>query len=274
MTAIHIIILLGTGIAVGFASGLLGIGGGIIMGPVQYLIYTSMGLPTDLAIRMSFGTNLLVIFFVALSGTWRHHRKRAVQWKAAIIMGSCSLIGSIIGATLTTHLPGEPIKIAFGAVILLSAIRMLTMHLPEVNEKPKDNIWLWVAWALPIGIMTGLLGIGGGVVVVPVMILALRFSMHEAVATSLGMMMLASAGGVIGYIVNGLGVTGLPAYTVGYVNLQSWLLLSITSIGMAQAGAITAHRLPATQLKYGFVAIMLYMGLKMTGLFDWLGWPL
>jgi len=274
MTTLHIITLLGTGIGVGFASGLLGVGGGFIMGPVQYLVYTNMGMPTDLAIRMAFGTNLLVILFVAISGAWRHHRNRAVWWRAAIIMGSCSLVGSFIGATVTTHLPGEVLKIAFGAIILVSSIWMLTARLPEVDEEPRSNPWLWVAWALPIGIITGLIGVGGGIVAVPVMTLALRFRMHNAVATSLGMMILTSAGGVIGYIINGLGVPDLPAYSIGYVNLQSWLLLAVTSIGMAQVGAITAHRLPAKQLKYIFIALMFYMGLKMLGLFDWLGWPI
>ncbi len=77
------------------------------------------------------------------------------------------------------------------------------------------------------------------------------------------------AGGLLG-----LGVSNLPAYSVGYVNLLSWTLLAVTSVGMAQVGAITAHKLPAKQLRYIFIAVMFYMGLKMLGVFDWLGWPI
>ncbi|GAG37210.1 unnamed protein product, partial [marine sediment metagenome] len=66
----------------------------------------------------------------------------------------------------------------------------------------------------------------------------------------------------------------LPAYSIGYVNLTSWFLLAVTSIGMAQVGAITTHKLPAKQLRYIFIAVMFYMGLKMVGVFDWLGWPI
>ncbi len=274
MTITHIITLLGTGIVVGFAGGLLGVGGAFIMTPVQYMIFVSMGIPTDMAIKLAFGTNLLVILPTAISGTWRHHREGTVFWKAAIIMGSCSLIGAFAGSTIATHLPGAVLKIAFGAIALGSGIRMLTSGLPQTEEEPKDNLWLWVAWALPLGIVTGILGIGGGILVIPVMTLALRFKMHNAVATSLAMMIFTSAGGVIGYIVNGIGVPNLPAYSIGYVNLPSWFLLAVTSIGMAQVGAITAHRLPARQLNYIFIALMFYVGLKMLGLFDWLGWPL
>lgn len=87
-------------------------------------------------------------------------------------------------------------------------------------------------------------------------------------------MIFSSAGGVIGYIINGLGIANLPAYSIGYINLQVWLLLAVTSIGMVQVGATIAHNLPAKQLRYIFVAVMFYLGLKMLGVFDWLGWSI
>jgi len=274
MILVHIIILLVTGIVVGFAGGLLGLGGCFIMTPVQYMVFTAMGLPADLAVKLAFGTNLLVVLPTAASGAWRHHQKGAVWWRAAIIMGSCGLVLAFGGATLATHLPGVALKTAFGAIVLLSGIRMLTARQPQVEREPVDNPWLWVAWAIPLGVATGILGIGGGVLAIPVLVLALKFKMHNAVATSLALMIFNSVGGVIGYIVNGIGVAGLPSYSIGYVNLTSWFLLAVTSIGMAQVGAIAAHKLPAKQLKYIFVVIMFYMGLKMIGVFDWLGWPI
>ncbi|MFH0769423.1 MAG: sulfite exporter TauE/SafE family protein [Chloroflexota bacterium] len=274
MTIIHIITLLVTGIVVGFGSGLLGIGGAFIMTPVQFMVFLSMGVPADTAIKLAFGTDLLVVLPTAISGTWRHHREGAVFWKAAIIMGACSLVSAFTGSTIATHLPGASLKIAFGIMILASDIWMLISRPPQVEAKPKDNPWLWIAWALPVGIIAGLLGIGGGLLMIPIMTLVLGFKMHNAVATSLAILIFTSAGGITGYIINGIGVPNLPPYSIGYVNLRSWFLLAVTSIGMAQVGAITAHRLPAKQLRYIFIAIMFYIGLKMLGLFDWLGWPL
>ncbi len=274
MTIAHIITLLATGIGVGFASGLLGVGGCFIMTPVQYMIFTNIGVPADVAIKLAFGTNLLVVLPTAMSGTWRHSKKEAVWWKAAIIMGSCGLICAFGGATLATYLPGAGLKIAFGAVILAGGIRMLTARPPKIEQEPRDNPWLWVVWAIPVGIVTGIIGIGGGVLMVPILVLALKFKMHNAVATSLAVMIFTSIGGVIGYIINGLSVPNLPAYSIGYVNLQAWFLLAVTSVGMAQVGAVTAHKLPAKQLRYIFIAVMFYMGLKMLGVFDWLGWPI
>jgi len=274
MALAHIIILLATGVVVGFAGGLLGLGGAFIMTPVQYLIFTAMGVPTDVAIKLAFGTSMLVVLPLAASGAWRHSIKGAVWWKPALVMGGIGLVCAFGGATLATHLPGAALKIAFGAIVLLSAIRMLTTREPKVEAEPRDNPWLWAGWAIPVGFISGILGIGGGILLIPVLVLALRFRIHSAIATSLAVMIFTSIGGVIGYLVNGLGVPGLPAYSIGYINLASWLLLVVTSVGMAQFGAITAHKLPARQLKYIFIVVMLYIGLKMLGVFDWLGWPL
>ena len=269
----HIFILLGTGVGVGFASGLLGLGGGFIIVPVQYMLFTNMGMSTDIAMKVAFGTSLLVILPTVASGAWRHHKKGAVRWKTAIIMGICGFMAAFGGATLATHLPGEKLKIVFGIVVMASGIWMLIRRPLKSEQEPKDNPWLWIAWAIPIGLVTGMTGLGGGVVAVPVIMLALKFKMHDAIATSLAMIIFTSTGGVIGYIISGLGVPDLPAYSVGYVNLSTWFLLAVTSIGMAQVGAMTAHRLPARQLKWIFVAAQFYVALRMLGVFDWLGWP-
>ena len=143
-----------------------------------------------------------------------------------------------------------------------------------MEASPRENPWLLAAWAVPIGFICGILGIGGGIVMIPVLMLALRFRIHNAVGTSLAIMLFTAAGGAIGYLVNGIGVSGLPDYSIGYIDLQSWGLLALASVGTAQLGAITAHKLPARQLRYIFIAVMFYMGLKMLGVFDWLGWPI
>ena len=100
MTETHIIILLATGIVVGFASGLLGVGGGFIMTPVQLFVFLDMGLAPDLAIKLAFGTNLLVILFTAAGGTWRHSRKEALRWQTAVIMGTTGAAAAFAAATL------------------------------------------------------------------------------------------------------------------------------------------------------------------------------
>ena len=272
MAIVHIIILLGTGVGVGFASGLLGVGGGFIMTPVQYWLFTDMGMSTDIAMKMAIGTSLLVILPTVASGAWRHHKNRAVYWKVAVIMGPCGAVAAFGGATLAAYLSGTVLKIIFGSVVLASGAWMLISRPFESGQEPKNNPWLWAAWAIPIGLVTGLTGLGGGVVAVPVMVLALKFKMHNAIATSLAMIIFNSLGGVIGYIVNGIGVSGRPDFSIGYINPLSWILLLVTSIGMAQVGAMAAHKLPAKQLKWIFIVLQFYVALRMMGVFELLGW--
>ena len=109
---------------------------------------------------------------------------------------------------------------------------------------------------------------------VPVMVLVFKFRKHQAVGTSITLMILTSLGGVTGYIINGWGVAGIPSPSLGYVHIWSWLCLAATSVGMAQVGVRTAHLLPAKQLRWIFIAVTFYMGLKMIGVFGWLNLPI
>jgi uncharacterized membrane protein YfcA len=270
----NILILLATGAAAGFAGGMLGLGGAFIMTPMQYLVYTDMGLATDMAVKMSFGTSLLVVLTTAISGAWRHHNKNLVQWRLSITMGICALVFALGGATLASYVPGSALKIAFGVIAILSSIRMFFATSEKTKGQPVDKPWIWIIWAIPVGLLTGILGVGGGVLMIPILVLALRLRMHNAVANSLAIMIFGSIGGIIGYIVNGIGVAGRLSSSLGYIHLPSWALLAVPAAIMAQVGAILSHRMRGKLLMYIFIAVLLYMGLRMIGVFEWLGWPI
>jgi len=243
------------------------------MVPVSYWIILAMGISPDIAIRIAFGTSLLVILPTAISGTWRHNKKKAIRWKTALILGSCALVGALVGATLAAHIPGEILEAGFGGLVLAVALWMGLGLMPKLRreaEEPRENFGLVAACGFPIGMVTGLTGLGGGVLIVPMLVLALNFPMHIAIGTSVASIILASLGGIVGYIVNGLGVSGLLPYSLGYVNLPIWLCLAATSIPVAQLGARAAHALPAKPLTYIFIAFMVYAGLEMLGVLDWI----
>jgi len=273
LTATHILILLAAGAGTGFASGLLGIGGGVVMVPVIYWLALAMDVAPDIAIRIAFGTSLLVILPTVISGSWRHNKKKAVRWKTALVLGSSALVGGLVGASLAAHLPEKILTVGFGGLILAIAVWMGLGIMPKLRREdaePRENLALVAACGFPIGIVSGLTGIGGGVLIVAVLVLALNFPMHTAIGTSVASIILASLGGIVGYIVNGLGVSGLLPYSLGYVNLPIWLCLAATSIPVAQLGARAAHALPAKPLTYIFIAFMVYAGLEMLGVLDWI----
>jgi uncharacterized protein len=267
-----IIILIAAGVAAGFASGMLGLGGAFLMTPFQVIVYTRMGLSADLAVKIAFGTSLLVVFTTSISGAWRHSRHDAVNFKVAGVMGVTGLVFGYAGSTLAAHIDGSILKIVFGAIAFIAVIRMLLNLKERADAATVDKPWVWALWAIPVGLLSGLLGVGGGVLLVPIMVVILKFHIKDAAATSLAAIFITSIGGIIGYIVNGIGVAGRPDFSLGFVDLRSWVLLAVPAAIMAQVGAVVAHRVSRKWLTWIFVIVLLYTGLHMIGVFKWLGW--
>lgn len=300
MEPIFAIVLVITGAAAGLASGMLGVGGGFIMVPVQIWALTSSGVEPTLAIRISFGTALAVALPTAVNGALGHHRRGAVVPRAALLLGVAGFVGAFFGGAVAAKAPGEILRVAFGLVVIAAAVRMATAPDPrsggggggdeveggdglhgddEVDGadrgyggrrssalSERDAVYLLLG--LPVGFISGLVGIGGGLIMVPVLSMAMGFGIHRAVGTSSAAIILTSSGGVLSYLYHGLAVPGLPPFSLGYVNLLMAALLAGASIPMAWAGVRAAHRLPAYRLRTVFSLVMAYIGLEMMGAFE------
>ena len=272
----YVLVLLATGLVVGFACGLLGIGGGFLMVPVQIWALTSQGIDPTLATRIAFGTSLAVVLPTALSGCRGHSCRGVVLWRPGITMGLCGLVGAFLGGSIAAHASGDLLRLIFGFVVMLGALRMhFATSLQPMREasqaKLGDNLLQYVLWGLVVGVISGLTGIGGGVILVPAMVIAMGYSIYQAIGTSSVTIAFNAVGGVIAYAINGWGVAGLPAYCVGYIDLLQFALLAGASIFTAQWGVKVSHSLPAERLKHIFVMLMIYIGLKMIGVFGWIG---
>jgi hypothetical protein len=262
----YLIILLVTGVGIGFLSGLLGVGGGFLMVPILYWLMISLGIDTNIAIRVSLGTSLAVILPTALSGAYGHYRKEAVLVRPMLYLAATGIIGGFIGGTIASNIPGDIMTLIFGFTVIFVAFIMIITRNREINGKQRDNVAYYVLGGLFIGMMSGLLGVGGGFIIVPFMALFMRCSMHEAIGTSTAVIVFTSIGGIISYIINGWGVAGLPPYSLGYINMLQLVLLAVTSIPMAQFGVRAAHSLPSKHLNYIFVVLLVYVGLRMIGI--------
>lgn len=274
MTALHIMVLLLTGIGAGFGTGLMGVGGGFFMVPAQFWILKSIGIDPTIAIRIALGTNLLVVLPTAFRGALAHHKRGAVIWKAGIALGLTATIGAYIGGIIATHLPGRFMTLIFGSFVILVALRMLTASPPVHSQGEVGRMPVFIFWGFILGLLSGTIGVAGGGIYVPVMVILLKFTMHQAVATSMVTMVFSAAGGSFSYLINGLGVEGLPPYSTGYLNWLQWVLLSTCSIPMASVGARVAHRLKGKTIQYIFASMLLFIGLKITGALEWLNLPI
>ncbi|MBP2046466.1 sulfite exporter TauE/SafE family protein [Methanobacterium aggregans] len=274
---VYITLLLITGLFVGFASGLLGVGGGFIMVPVQFFLLTSIGIDPTLAIRIAFGTSLAVILPTALSGSLGHSRRGYVMIRPAVFMGIAGFTGAVIGAVISSHAPEDILRFLFGFLAIGAAFWMLTANYSPNEIRTENNekkVYYYILWGFVAGIASGLLGIGGGILIVPILIILMGFGAHKAIGTSSAVIIFTAVGGIISYSFSGMNTPGLPPYSLGYVNLVQLLALSITSIPMAQLGVRTSHKIPEKELKLIYAALMVYIALKMMGLFEWLNLPI
>jgi uncharacterized membrane protein YfcA len=268
-------VLVAAGLLTGFSSGLLGVGGAFVMVPVQFWILQWMRVDPTLAVRISFGTSLLVVLPTTISSAITHHRNGAVRWKAGAVLGITGATTAFFGAYVASLLSDRVLTTIFGCASILLAARMLIIKTSDVSRsRADDRFGPLIFWGIVFGFVAGIIGVGGGGLMIPAMINFLEFGVHEAVGTSAALMIFTALGGSISYLVNGLGVEGLPAYSTGYLNWLQFALLAVSSIPMAVVGAKAAHVLSSDRLRTVFAIALMIIGMKMLGVFSWLRLPI
>jgi uncharacterized membrane protein YfcA len=258
--------LLALGAATGFAAGLLGIGGGMLLVPFLTMLLTAQGFGLDHVVHMAIATSLATIMFTSVSSVRAHHARGAVLWPVVKVLAPGILIGSLVGAQIAGLLPTRWIALLFAGFVGFSATQMLLDRKPQPHrELPKPLGMLGAGTA--IGSLSSLVGAGGGFISVPFMVWC-NVKMHNAVATSAALGFPIAAAGTIGYIVAGVKLTGLPPGSVGYIYVPALIGVAIASVLTAPLGARVAHALPTAKLKRTF-AVLLY---ALAGYMLYKGW--
>lgn len=255
------IYLAGAGAAAGLLAGLFGVGGGIVVVPVLLLLLPFFGVPGEWLVHTAVGTSLATIVFTGASSVWRHHCLGAVQWPIVKSMAPGLIVGAGFGAWLTAWVPGDVLQRVIAVVILIVSVKMLFNLAPPAHWRlpgivPRLFISLVIGW------LSALCGVGGGSFMVP-FLSACRVPMHNAVAVSAACGMPIAFFGMVGYVVSGMSVAGLPAQSLGYIFWPAALAIVVASIFFAQAGAKLAHWMPVKQLKKLFGLLLVVVGLRL-----------
>ncbi len=256
---------LGIGALVGFAAGLLGIGGGIVMVPLLVFVFAATGMATDHVLHVALGTALAAMVFTSLSSMRAHHAHGAVDWKIARAMSPGMLAGSFGAALAAGFIPTRPLAIGFTAIVFYAATQILLDLRPHSSRELPRAPGLFAAGAV-IGAVSSLLAAGGAFLTIPFLAWC-QVPLRRAIGTAAANGLPIAIAGTAGYVINGLRAEGLPAMSVGYVYLPALALITTTSMLLAPMGARLAHRLPVKRLRQIF-ALMLYgFAIKMlTGL--------
>jgi uncharacterized protein len=273
--SVNIFLLFGLGLSVGFLSGIFGVGGGFLLTPLLMMIGIS---PTVAA-----ASDANQIVAATTSGTYAHWRLGNVDFKMGLILVAGGLIGGTVGVQLVKFLratgeAGAVIKITYvillaivGTYMFQDGLRNLRQRpVPTTGVQPRKKSWFAVCCdilpfstrfeksgidisvivpiflGMMVGILSALLGVGGGFIMVPVMVYMIRMPMHVVVGTNL-----------FQEVFTCLNVTFMQAYYNHTVDLLLAMFLLLGSTTGAQLGARISNRLKAEQLKIILATIVL-----------------
>ena len=263
---IYIVLLLIGGCFGGLMAGLLGVGGGIILSPIQYYLLQSIGVNPSIALPMSFATSLAVIFVTMIRGTREHYRNGNVEDRFLKQMMILGFIGAICGAFISTHIDVTLLSFLFGVLCIVAVLNMILIKYPDNDENISKSKLGHSLLGFAAGLLCGLLGVGGGVIMIPALTILLKYPTHKAIGTSSASIIATTLGGLIAYIILGLNVSNLPQFSIGYVNILQFIFLTITSTFVVKYVADLSVRIDARILKIFHIIIVGYIGLNMIGI--------
>ena len=267
----ELIIFLIIGALAGFAAGLFGVGGGTIIVPLLFIVFTQMGYSPDNIMHLALGTSLATIIVTSISSLMAHNKKGAVMWPVFKNLVPGLAIGCFFGAGIAGQISGLYLQIIVGVFLLWVAYNMffggkkqVNSHInncsnakdanPELPSKPKQ-----LAAGGVIGIASAIFGIGGGSLTVPYLT---RYGvvMQKAVGTSAACGLPIAIAGALGFMFFGMQQQVDVPNTIGFVHVYAFLGISIMSFFTAKIGAKVAHILSPELLKKCFAVLLTIVG--------------
>ena len=242
MTPIFIIGLI-LSAAIGLSLGLIGGGGSIITVPV--LVYV-LGVEVHDAVGMS----LAVVGATSFIGFFLHYRRGAVQLKTGLIFGAAGVIGALLGSPLTRLLSPSALMLTFATLMLVIGILMLCRKSRAVSNEVESaeqilSVWKALLAGLGVGVLTGFLGVGGGFLIVPALVMFGGLGMKDAIGTSLFVIFLNCVAGLVGHASQNNFDWNLTA------------LVTVLAVSGTIFGTLLSHRVAAGKLQKGFAVFVL-----------------
>ena len=245
----------------GFIAGLFGVGGGLTLVPVLFMIFAAQGFPDAHLMHLALGTSMTTIVFTSVSSMRAHHGHGAVRWDIVRAMAPGLLIGTFGGSLLTGLVPTRPLVWCFVLIVYCASAQMMM----DFKSKPQRQLpgpFGIFAVGSGIGIVSSLVAAGGGFLSIPFMVFC-NVVIHHAVGTSAALGLPIALAGMAGYMVAGWGASSLPPFAFGYIYLPALIGIVVVSMLVAPFGARLAHRLPVKQLKRGFGGFLAILATKM-----------
>jgi len=250
------------GAITGIFSGLLGLGGGLIVVPSLMAVFTWMALPEQNLMHIAIGTSLMTITITSLSSSYAHQKYQHINWQLFKWLVPGLVLGGLIGAYFATLVSSHLLQRCFALYIVFVAIRMWLPRLPSGSTQllNKQSLSLFGILA---GSISALIGIGGGSLIVPYLTMA-KQSMQKAIGTSAACGFPISVAAVTGFIVFGQHNDDVHnQWLVGQIHWQAFLGIISTSTLFSILGAKLTKTLPVQVLKQVFSIVLIVVAMNL-----------
>ena len=229
---------------IGLSLGVMGGGGSILTVPI--LVYVLKFDP-----KQAIALSLAIVGATSLIGSFGHYKKGNINLKVAYLFGPFAMIGTYLGAKLSAYISGSAQLIFFAIIMIIASYFMFKGRSEDddIEEVKKLNISLIIAEGIIVGIVTGIVGVGGGFLIVPALVLLAGIKMKQAVGTSLLIISLKSFSGFYGY----LNQVEVPWQFLG-------IFVIFTAIGILIGNKLVDH-ISNRKLKKGFAIFLVIMGI-------------
>lgn len=251
-----------TGACAGVLAGLLGVGGGIVIVPVLYLIFQALGIPPATAMLVATGTSLMTIIPTSISSARAHHSRDNVDFTLVKRWILPMLMGVLLGSFIATRVGGVVLTAVFGTIAILVALNMLfranASAFAEKLPGPAGQFGL----SGFIGFFSVMMGIGGGTLGVPTLS-AFNYPAHRAVGTAALFGLVIALPGALVLLLLGQTPSDAPQGTYGLVNIPGFLVIIPLTTLFAPLGVKLGAKLDGVKLKQVFAIFLILVGTRM-----------
>jgi uncharacterized membrane protein YfcA len=252
---------LAIGAAVGFFSGLLGIGGGAIMVPLLVMLFDAQGLPPEHMLHVAVGTAMATVLFNSISSARAHASLGSIRMDLALKITPGILAGGLVGASITSLIPRGMFAALFTVVIYIAATNILLGKTPKAARQPPGALGMFMVGFVISGI-SALGALGGAFLTVPFLMVC-NVPVLQAIGTAAAVGFPIGLSGTIGFVLTGWNATGVPGPSLGYVYLPALAGILFASVLTAPFGARLAHALPTKRLKQIFAVVLYIVATRM-----------
>jgi len=254
--------LLATGLVAGIIAGLLGVGGGIVIVPVLYYMFTALKMDPSVLMHVAVGTSLATILATGASSARAHYSRGSVDMDLLKRWWWAIALGVVAGATLAGNMSGGALTLIFGVVALLVSANMMFRKDGSALADQLPGTPVKEILGIIIGGISVMMGIGGGTLGVPILTL-FNYPIRRAVGTAAAIGLIIAVPGTLMSVYFGWGADGRPPFSLGYVNLIGFFLIIPASTYAAPLGAKIAHTIDPSKLKLIFALFLGFTGLRM-----------